>query len=108
MITILQEVKTTHTTGLVLIHIILEKGQGYPYVECASDKCHDITKFDLAIGKKFKMKVCITPYSDWMHHAKGSELVPWPKQLTTSPPRLEDLGISEEDLKRIQLCENKG
>ncbi|KAH9312909.1 hypothetical protein KI387_027944 [Taxus chinensis] len=47
-----------------------------------------------------RMKACITPYSDQMHHAKGSGLVPWPKRLTASPPRLEDLGISEGDFKK--------
>ncbi|GLJ08300.1 hypothetical protein SUGI_0085970 [Cryptomeria japonica] len=47
-----------------------------------------------------RMKACITPYSDQMHHAKGSGLLPWPKRLTANPPRLEDLGISEGDFKK--------
>uniref|UniRef100_A0A0D6R8L2 Methyltransferase n=1 Tax=Araucaria cunninghamii TaxID=56994 RepID=A0A0D6R8L2_ARACU len=46
------------------------------------------------------MKACITPYSDQVHHAKGSGLVPWPKRLTVAPPRLEDLSISEGDFKK--------
>jgi hypothetical protein len=32
-----------------------------------------------------------------IHHAKGSGLAPWPKRLTAPPPRLVELGISEED-----------
>lgn len=28
--------------------------------------------------------------------AMGSELLPWPKRLTTPPPRLEELGISSD------------
>lgn len=37
---ILQEVKSTKTTGPVLIHVITEKGRGYPYAEKAADKYH--------------------------------------------------------------------
>lgn len=40
LIAILQEVKTTQTTGPVLIHLITEKGRGYPYAEKAADKYH--------------------------------------------------------------------
>ena len=35
-----------------------------------------------------------------MHHAKGSGLVPWPKRLTTPPPRLEDLNVGEGEFKK--------
>lgn len=40
LITILNEVKSTKTTGPVLIHVVTEKGRGYPYAERAADKYH--------------------------------------------------------------------
>lgn len=40
LITILKEVKSTKTTGPVLIHVVTEKGRGYPYAERAADKYH--------------------------------------------------------------------
>lgn len=40
LIAILKEVKSTKTTGPVLIHVITEKGRGYPYAEKAADKYH--------------------------------------------------------------------
>ncbi|KAL2341183.1 hypothetical protein Fmac_009123 [Flemingia macrophylla] len=40
LITILGEVKRTKTTGPVLIHVVTEKGRGYPYAERAADKYH--------------------------------------------------------------------
>lgn len=43
---ILEEVKSTKTTGPVLIHVITEKGRGYPYAEKAADKYHGKTKFN--------------------------------------------------------------
>ncbi|KAE9592328.1 hypothetical protein Lal_00028322 [Lupinus albus] len=42
------------------------------------------------------METCITPYSEHDHKAKGSELTPWPARLTSPPPRLADLGYSNE------------
>lgn len=40
LVTILREVKNTSTTGPVLIHLVTEKGRGYPYAERAADKYH--------------------------------------------------------------------
>jgi 1-deoxy-D-xylulose-5-phosphate synthase len=40
LITILNEVKSTKITGPVLIHMVTEKGRGYPYAERAADKYH--------------------------------------------------------------------
>lgn len=40
LVSILQEVKSTKTTGPVLIHVVTEKGRGYPYAEKAADKYH--------------------------------------------------------------------
>ncbi|KAF3785960.1 1-deoxy-D-xylulose-5-phosphate synthase 1 [Nymphaea thermarum] len=48
LVTILQEVKSTQTTGPVLIHVVTEKGRGYPYAERAADKYHD--KFEKLNG----------------------------------------------------------
>jgi len=50
LVAILSEVKSTKTTGPVLIHVITEKGRGYPYAEKAADKYHGkviITKFSI-------------------------------------------------------------
>ena len=40
LVAILKEVKSTKTTGPVLIHVATEKGRGYPYAEKAADKYH--------------------------------------------------------------------
>ncbi|PIA45413.1 hypothetical protein AQUCO_01700746v1 [Aquilegia coerulea] len=42
------------------------------------------------------MEACITPYSDQVHRAGGSGLVPWPARSTAPPPRLGDLGYSND------------
>lgn len=73
LITILREVKATHTTGPVLIHIVTEKGRGYPYAERAPDKYHGVTKFDLATGKQFKGKAATRPYTTYFAEALIAE-----------------------------------
>ncbi|KAF9590021.1 hypothetical protein IFM89_030171 [Coptis chinensis] len=40
LVTILKEVKSIHTTGPVFIHVVTNKGRGYPYAERAVDKYH--------------------------------------------------------------------
>lgn len=40
LVAILKEVKSRKINGPVLIHVITEKGRGYPYAEKAVDKYH--------------------------------------------------------------------
>lgn len=56
LVTIFQKVKAMPAPGPVLIHIVTEKGKGYPPAEAASDKMHGVVKFDPRTGKQFKTK----------------------------------------------------
>lgn len=73
LVTILQDVKATHTTGPVLIHVVTEKGRGYPYAERAADKYHGVVKFDPATGKQFKGKTPTQSYTTYFAEALISE-----------------------------------
>lgn len=73
LITILREVKGTKTTGPVLIHVITEKGRGYPYAERASDKYHGVAKFDPATGKQFKVPAKTLSYTNYFAEALIAE-----------------------------------
>ncbi|CAD5323744.1 unnamed protein product [Arabidopsis thaliana] len=46
LVSILETLKSTKTIGPVLIHVVTEKGRGYPYAERADDKYHGVLKFD--------------------------------------------------------------
>ncbi|KAL9161443.1 hypothetical protein ABFS82_07G021900 [Erythranthe guttata] len=70
---ILNEVKSTKTTGPVLIHVITEKGRGYPYAEKAADKYHGVTKFDPATGKQFKSSAPTQSYTTYFAEALIAE-----------------------------------
>ncbi|KAI4345506.1 hypothetical protein L6164_012622 [Bauhinia variegata] len=73
LVAILNEVKSTRTTGPVLIHVVTEKGRGYPYAEKADDKYHGVNKFDPATGKQFKTKVPTLSYTTYFAEALIAE-----------------------------------
>ncbi|KAM1086770.1 hypothetical protein ACFX2H_012325 [Malus domestica] len=73
LISILKEVKITKTTGPVLIHLVTEKGRGYPYAEKAADKYHGVAKFDPATGKQFKASASTQSYTTYFAEALIAE-----------------------------------
>nr|QBZ39613.1 1-deoxy-D-xylulose-5-phosphate synthase 1A [Santalum album]QBZ39615.1 1-deoxy-D-xylulose 5-phosphate synthase 1A [Santalum album] len=70
---ILKEVKDTKKTGPVLIHVITEKGRGYPYAERAADRYHGVAKFDPATGKQFKGSSKTQSYTKYFAEALIAE-----------------------------------
>ncbi|XP_023006420.1 probable 1-deoxy-D-xylulose-5-phosphate synthase, chloroplastic [Cucurbita maxima] len=73
LVSILKEVKSTKTTGPVLIHVVTEKGRGYPYAEKAADKYHGVTKFDPATGKQQISKAATQSYTTYFAEALIAE-----------------------------------
>nr|QAS69008.1 1-deoxyxylulose 5-phosphate synthase [Swertia mussotii] len=65
LVTIFQKVKSMPAPGPVLIHIVTEKGKGYPPAEAAADKMHGVTKFDTKTGKQFKKKEPTLSYTQY-------------------------------------------
>lgn len=73
LVAILKEVKSTKTTGPVLIHVVTEKGRGYPYAERAADKYHGVAKFDPATGRQFKSSAATQSYTTYFAEALIAE-----------------------------------
>ncbi|XP_034890587.1 1-deoxy-D-xylulose-5-phosphate synthase 2, chloroplastic [Populus alba] len=65
LVTIFQNVKAMPAPGPVLIHIITEKGKGYPPAEAAADKMHGVVKFDVKSGQQFKLKSSTLTYTQY-------------------------------------------
>jgi 1-deoxy-D-xylulose-5-phosphate synthase len=42
--------------GPILVHVVTQKGKGYPPAEASSDKYHGVVKFDIATGAQAKSK----------------------------------------------------
>lgn len=69
LVTIFQKVKAMPAPGPVLIHIVTEKGKGYPPAEAADDKMHGVVKFDPKTGKQFKSKSPTLAYTQYFANA---------------------------------------
>ncbi|KAH7520431.1 hypothetical protein FEM48_Zijuj08G0143000 [Ziziphus jujuba var. spinosa] len=65
LVTIFEKVKAMPAPGPVLIHIVTEKGKGYPPAETAADKMHGVVKFDPKTGKQFKAKSSTLAYTQY-------------------------------------------
>ncbi|KDO60529.1 hypothetical protein CISIN_1g003948mg [Citrus sinensis] len=65
LVTIFQRVKEMPAPGPVLIHVVTEKGKGYPPAEAAADRMHGVVKFDPKTGKQFKTKSPTLTYTQY-------------------------------------------
>lgn len=65
LVHILKKVKEMPAPGPVMIHIVTEKGKGYPPAEVASDKMHGVVKFDPSTGKQMKGKSNTLSYTQY-------------------------------------------
>ncbi|XP_023767001.1 probable 1-deoxy-D-xylulose-5-phosphate synthase 2, chloroplastic [Lactuca sativa] len=69
LVTIFEKVKSMPAPGPVLIHIVTEKGKGYPPAEAAADRMHGVVKFDVETGKQFKTKSPTLSYTQYFAEA---------------------------------------
>lgn len=69
LVTIFEKVKSMPAPGPVLIHIVTEKGKGYPPAEGAADKMHGVVQFDPATGKQSKPKSSTLSYTQYFAEA---------------------------------------
>ncbi|OUZ99756.1 Transketolase-like [Macleaya cordata] len=65
LVTIFENVKSMPAPGPVLIHIVTEKGKGYPPAEAAADRMHGVVKFDPRTGQQFKTKSPTLSYTQY-------------------------------------------
>jgi 1-deoxy-D-xylulose-5-phosphate synthase len=49
--------------GPMLVHVVTQKGKGYPPAEKSADKYHGVVKFDVATGKQSKGKAAAPSYT---------------------------------------------
>jgi 1-deoxy-D-xylulose-5-phosphate synthase len=50
-------------TGPILVHVVTQKGKGYPPAETSADKYHGVVKFDIATGAQAKTKTNASQYT---------------------------------------------
>ncbi|GER52070.1 1-deoxy-D-xylulose-5-phosphate synthase [Striga asiatica] len=65
LVHILEKVKDIPAMGPVLIHVITEKGKGYPPAQASPDKMHGVVRFDAKTGKQTKPKSSTLSYTQY-------------------------------------------
>ncbi|KAK7309588.1 hypothetical protein RJT34_06439 [Clitoria ternatea] len=65
LVTIFEKVKAMPAPGPIVIHIVTEKGKGYPPAEAAADKMHGVVKFEPSTGHQFKPKSSTLTYTQY-------------------------------------------
>nr|XP_043627591.1 probable 1-deoxy-D-xylulose-5-phosphate synthase 2, chloroplastic [Erigeron canadensis] len=112
LVYVLNKIKSMPDAGPVLVHIVTEKGKGYPPAEIAADKMHGVVKFNTQSGKQLKAKSKTLSYTQYfadslvaeaerddkivaIHAAMGggTGLNTFQKQF---PKRCFDVGIAEQ------------
>jgi 1-deoxy-D-xylulose-5-phosphate synthase len=63
LIPVLENVRDAADRGPVLIHVVTQKGKGYPPAEVAADKYHGVNRFDVVTGAQQKSKTNAPSYT---------------------------------------------
>jgi 1-deoxy-D-xylulose-5-phosphate synthase len=63
LLPVLKNVRDSADRGPVLVHVVTQKGRGYPPAEQAADKYHGVVKFDVATGAQVKGKAGAPSYT---------------------------------------------
>jgi 1-deoxy-D-xylulose-5-phosphate synthase len=63
LIPVLENVRDRGDAGPVLVHVVTQKGKGYPPAEASGDKYHGVAKFCVATGEQQKGKATAPSYT---------------------------------------------
>ncbi|MCS7268969.1 MAG: 1-deoxy-D-xylulose-5-phosphate synthase [Geminicoccaceae bacterium] len=63
LVPVLENVRDDPTLGPVLVHVVTQKGKGYPPAEAAADKYHGVDKFDPVTGVQHKKRPAAPTYT---------------------------------------------
>jgi 1-deoxy-D-xylulose-5-phosphate synthase len=112
LLPVLKNVRDSKDKGPVLVHIVTQKGHGYPPAEAAADKYHGVVKFDVATGAQAKGKGGPPSYTSVFAKALIAEAAADPKIVAITaampsgtgldkfaerfPDRCFDVGIAEQ------------
>ena len=63
VVPVLRNIRDSDAPGPVLLHVITQKGHGYPPAERAPDKYHGVSKFDVVTGTQAKAPAAAPAYT---------------------------------------------
>jgi len=63
LLPVLKNVKEARRTNPILVHVVTQKGKGYPPAEESADKYHGVSRFDVVTGAQAKSKLNAPNYT---------------------------------------------
>ena len=63
LLPVLRNMRDANRKGPILLHVVTQKGKGYPPAETSADKYHGVVKFDVATGAQVKSKAQAPAYT---------------------------------------------
>jgi 1-deoxy-D-xylulose-5-phosphate synthase len=63
LLPVLRNMRDANRKGPILLHVVTQKGKGYPPAETSADKYHGVVKFDVATGAQVKSKAKAPAYT---------------------------------------------
>ena len=63
LLPVLRNVRAATNEGPILVHVVTQKGKGYPPAESSADKYHGVNKFDVVTGAQAKAKATAPSYT---------------------------------------------
>jgi 1-deoxy-D-xylulose-5-phosphate synthase len=112
LLPVLENARDDPDRGPVLIHVVTQKGKGYPPAEAAADKYHGVARFDVATGAQVKSRSNAPSYTGVFAQALTREAEADPRIVAVTaampsgtgldrlrqrfPGRVYDVGIAEQ------------
>ncbi len=112
LLPVLQNLRDAPGDGPVLLHVVTQKGKGYPPAEAAADKYHGVASFDPVTGEQHKKKGAAPTYTQVFAEALIAEARRDPRIVAITaampsgtglsrfaaefPDRCFDVGIAEQ------------
>ena len=112
LIPVLENVRDDGAERPVLLHVVTQKGHGYPPAETSADKLHAVAKFDVATGAQAKSQPKAPSYTKVFAEALIQEAAEDPRIVAITaampsgtgldlfeqrfPERMFDVGIAEQ------------
>jgi len=91
---VLRNTRDVETAGPVLIHVVTEKGKGYPPAENSDDKYHGVSKFDVITGAQAKASPGAPAYTKVFADALIAEAEADPRIVAVTAAMPSGTGVS--------------
>jgi 1-deoxy-D-xylulose-5-phosphate synthase len=108
LVPVLRNVRDSEADGPFLIHVVTQKGRGYPPAEASADKYHGVTKFDVVSGTQAKAVAKAPSYTGVFAKALIAEAAADDKIIAINAAMPNGTGLDKFEEKFPKRCFDVG